>query len=46
MDFEGVKTVHVVLNIGRHYIICSAIRKIEKEKQFVRTFGNFVLPIA
>ena len=40
-DFEGVKTVHTVLNIGRRYIIASTIRKIEKGKQFVRTFGTF-----
>ena len=38
------KTVHTLFNVGRHYMISSAIRKIEKEEQFVRTFGNFVLP--
>ena len=40
-DFEGVRTVHTVLHVDRHYIISSAIRKIEKGKQFVRTFGRF-----
>ena len=30
--------MHTVLNIGRHYIMYSAIRKIEKGKQLVRTF--------
>ena len=43
MDFEGIKSVHKVLNIGRHYTISSAIRKTEKGKQFVHTFGDFVL---
>ena len=36
--------MHTVLNICRHYIISSAIRKIENGKQFVRTFGDFSLP--
>ena len=30
--------LHTLLNIGRHYMISSAIRKIEKRKQFVRTY--------
>ena len=44
MDFEGTKTVHTrhtVLNIDRHYKISSAIRKVEKGKQFVLTFWKF-----
>ena len=35
--------MHKGLNIGRHYTISSAIRKTEKGKQFVHTFGDFVL---
>ena len=38
------KNLCIVLDNGRHYMISSAIRKIEKEKQFVRTFRNFLLP--
>ena len=38
------KTVHIVLIIGRNYMIYSAIRKIEEGKQFVRKFDNCVLP--
>ena len=41
MDFESIKTVHTVLNIDRHYIISSAIRKVEKGKQFVPKFWKF-----
>ena len=41
---RALKTVDSVLNIGRHCIISSAIRKIGKGKQFVRKFGNFLLP--
>ena len=41
MDLEGIKTVHTVFNIGMHYMISSAIHKIGKGKQFVRTFGKF-----
>ena len=40
-NFEGIKTVQTVSNIGRHYMISSAIRKIKKGKQFVRTFWKF-----
>ena len=37
--------VHIVLNIGGHYVISSAIRKIEKRKTvYALTFGDFVLP--
>ena len=45
-DFDGVKTVHTVLHINRHYIISSAIRKIEKENSLCAHLGNFVLPVA
>ena len=38
MDFEGTKTVNTVLNIDRHYMISSAVRKVEKGKQFVPIF--------
>ena len=41
MELEGIKTVYAVLNTGRHHMISSAIRKIEKGKQFVRTFWKF-----
>ena len=41
MDFEGITTVHTVLNIDRHYMIYSAICKVEKGKQFVPTFWKF-----
>ena len=42
-DFEGIKNCAPVLNIGRHCMISSVIRKIEKGKGFLRKFGNFVL---
>ena len=44
MDCKDVKKLLTVLNHDRHYRIYSAILKIEKGKQLVRTFGNFILP--
>ena len=41
MDFEGITTVHTVLNIDRHYMIYSAFCEVEKGKQFVPRFGKF-----
>ena len=41
MGFERIRTVHTVLNIGRRYMISSAIRNTEKGKQFVRIFRKF-----